>query len=259
MLRLLYLTADPQSTGPAYDDGLKSHRTPAMRSPILTLFVLTACGLASAQEFGHVVSSTPVVQQVAIPQQVCRQESVLVPQSQGGGAVIGAITGGAIGNSIGQGAGRALGTMIGIVGGAIVGDRIESHGGSQVQQVQRCSTHMALENRVLHYDVVYEYAGRQYAVRLAHDPGPTVLLQLRPVDTVAPPPIEPAPVMLEAPSITHIYSGVYYQPYLTYQAPAFIAITPRLYGRPSQADFGPRGFDRPRARHPGERHNHYGR
>ena len=230
-----------------------------MRSHILTLLSLTACGLASAQEFGHVVSSIPVVQQMVVPQQVCSQESVLVPQSHGGGAVIGALAGGAIGNSIGHGNGRTWSTMIGIVGGAMVGDRIESHGASQVHQAQRCSTHMVLENRVLHYDVVYTYAGRQYAVRLAHDPGPTVLLQVTPVDAVVPAPVAPAPAMVQqAPAMSHIHSGVYYQPFVTVQAPAFIAVVPLLHGRAGRTDFAPHRFERPRVRHAGTRRPHHG-
>lgn len=219
---------------------------------ILTLLGLSACGLACAQEVGTVVSSTPVIQQVAVPQQVCSQESVLVPQSYGGGgAVLGAIAGGAIGNAIGHGGGRALGTMIGIVGGAVVGDRIESHGGSQLQQVQHCTTRMVLENRVLHYDVVYTYAGRQYAVQLARDPGPTVLLQIMPVDAVTPPPIALAPPMLEAPAITRIDFGVQYVPFMAYQAPIFIAPPLRTYGHARHPNYAPHRSGRHQDRHPG--------
>ena len=41
----------------------------------------------------------------------------------------------------------------------------------------QCSTQTIYENRVAGYKVIYEYAGKQYAVQLPQDPGPT--LQLR--------------------------------------------------------------------------------
>lgn len=37
------------------------------------------------------------------------------------------------------------------------------------------------ENRTVAYNVVYEYAGKQYAVQMPNDPGPSIQLQLTPV------------------------------------------------------------------------------
>ena len=68
-------------------------------------------GSASAEEVGRVISSTPVVQQVAVPRQVCSDQPMAVQQpNSGAGAVVGGIAGGALGNTIGHGSGRAAAT-----------------------------------------------------------------------------------------------------------------------------------------------------
>jgi uncharacterized protein YcfJ len=151
---------------------------------------------AGAQELGRVISSTPVVQQVATQRQVCDQPAVVQPPSSGGGALIGAVVGGLLGNTIGHGGGRAVATGVGVVTGAAVGDQIERR---PYQYPPACSTQTTYENRTVGYDVQYEYAGRQYATRLPYDPGQTIRLQVSPApDTsgqgVAPPVSQAAPV-----------------------------------------------------------------
>ncbi|MDP3136689.1 MAG: hypothetical protein Q8N17_10210 [Burkholderiaceae bacterium] len=143
---------------------------------------------AHSEELGRVISSTPVMQQVAVPQQVCGTEQVIVNQpSSGAGALIGGIAGGAMGNAVGAGAGRAAATMIGILGGAVVGDRIEGSSGGQVQQVQRCSVQTSYENRTVGYNVTYEYAGKQYSAQMPNDPGQYLRIQVTPVGMVPSP------------------------------------------------------------------------
>ncbi len=93
---------------------------------------------------------------------------------------MGAIAGGAMGNAIGDGSGRALATVIGIMGGAMVGDRIEGPSGAFAQNQTQCTTQNVYENRLVGYNVVYEYAGKQYTVQLPQDPGPTIPLQITP-------------------------------------------------------------------------------
>jgi len=144
-------------------------------TPWLALMALTCTTLAPAhaqQERGRVLSVTPVTEQVAIPQEVCNNETVYTEgrATSGAGAVIGAIAGGAAGNSIGKGSGRAAATAVGIIGGALLGNSIES-GQPGTQNVRRCTTHTYYENRMLGYDVLYEYGGRQYSTRTLHDPG----------------------------------------------------------------------------------------
>jgi uncharacterized protein YcfJ len=148
-------------------------------------------GVAQAQaEYGRVLSSTPVIQQVAVPRQVCSQQQVVTEQpTSGAGGVMGAIAGGALGSQIGGGSGRGVATVLGVLGGAVMGDRIEGGGTAHYQTVQNCTTQTYYENRAVSYNVIYEYAGRQYQVNLPHDPGPSVQLQITPV---AAPPVQPA-------------------------------------------------------------------
>jgi uncharacterized protein YcfJ len=159
----------------------------AARLVALATLVTLGSSQAQADEFGKVISSTPIIQQVAVPRQVCSNEQVVTPgQKSGAGAAMGAIAGGAVGNSMGQGSGRAAATMLGIFGGAILGDKIEGPGQAEVRNVQNCTQQMFYENRTMAYNVVYEFAGKQYSVQMPTDPGPTVRLQVTPV---APPPV----------------------------------------------------------------------
>lgn len=148
---------------------------------------LAAASGAQAQEVGRVISSTPVIQQVAVPRQVCGPQAVAVPQHQGpgAGAAIGAIAGGLLGNTIGHGGGRAAATVLGVLGGAVVGDRVEG-GGYPPQYVQHCSIQTSYENRAVAYNVTYEYAGRTYTAQMPQDPGPTVWLQVSPMAVQGP-------------------------------------------------------------------------
>jgi uncharacterized protein YcfJ len=146
------------------------------------LMTVLACVSVQAQEVGRVISSTPIIQQVAVPRQVCNNQQVVTEgQKSGAGAAMGAIAGGALGNQIGNGSGRALATMAGIFGGAIMGDKIEGGGAPEVRNVQNCSQQMFYENRTMAYNVVYEFAGKQYTVQMPQDPGPTVRLQITPM------------------------------------------------------------------------------
>ena len=178
---------------------------------------------AQAQDIlARVISSTPVIQQVAVPRQVCSTASVVseAPNS-GAGAVMGAIAGGAMGNAVGNGSGRALATMIGLVGGAVVGNNVEGPR-SQMQNVQQCGTQTSYENRTLHYDVVYEYADKRYNIQMPNDPGQYVRLQVTPVGTVPP----------AAPTQTY---QQYQQPNVVYSQPTTVYVQPAptvVYAQP---------------------------
>jgi uncharacterized protein YcfJ len=179
-------------------------------SSLAALAAFTATPASAMDILARVISSTPVVQQVAVPRQVCNNQQYITeaPRS-GGGAVLGALAGGAAGNAIGDGGGRALATMIGLVGGAIVGDRIEGGGRQEVQNVQQCTTQTAYENRPSHYNVVYEYQGTQYSTQMANDPGLYVRLQVTPVGGAAP--------VQQGQSATQPAPQAYQQPQPTYQ------------------------------------------
>jgi uncharacterized protein YcfJ len=199
----------------------------------LTLLMAAALGpsLASAQaapgaEMGRVLSSIPVIQQTAVPRQVCVDEQVSVPgQKSGAGAVMGGLAGGAIGNQIGDGSGRAVATLLGLVGGAVLGNRIEGDGAPQTQTMQRCSTQTFYENRTVGYNVTYEYAGKQYTVQMPQDPGQWVRLQVTPMapaPTYNPPATQYPPPQYPAPQ----------QPYPSYQPPVYTA--PQSWVVPAQ-------------------------
>lgn len=206
-------------------------------------------GVAGAEEVGRVISSTPVVQQVAVPRQVCNNQPMVVQQpNSGAGAVMGGIAGGAMGNAIGSGSGRAAATVIGLVGGALLGNNIEGSG-QYVQNVPQCSTQAHYENRTVAYNVVYEYGGKEYNVQMPQDPGPTIRLQLTPVGSNAAPdgdspqsagahpPGTPLGVIVGQPNVAYsgAYPGTYPAPYTgAYPSayPAYPMVHPAYYPRP---------------------------
>ena len=225
-------------------------------STVVCAFSALAALPVLAQEQGRVISVQPVVQQVAVPRQVCTTEQQAVPNGKSGaGAVMGALAGGGLGNAAGQGSGKAALTMIGVIGGAILGDKIEG-GGTQVQNVQRCTTQSFYESRPTAYNVVYEFNGKQYSVQMPNDPGPTVQLQVTPVGAGAPPPqtfsqpqVQPVyqPISQPAPAVIQqapVYAPVSYaapvvvSPAVVYSAPAVVyAAAPVYYARPYYPPF----------------------
>ncbi len=202
-----------------------------MKKLLVLSSVAAASGLfavnASAMDIlARVISSTPVVQQVSVPQQVCSTQP-MIPQAppSGAGAVLGALAGGAMGNAIGDGGGRALATMIGLAGGALVGNNIEGNR-NQVQNVQQCGTQTTYENRTTHYNVVYEYADKQYTIQMPNDPGAYVRLQVSPVGAM------PAPQASVQPGFTQPQPAqpVYGQP--VYSQPVYSQPVQPVYAQP---------------------------
>jgi uncharacterized protein YcfJ len=120
----------------------------------------------------RVLSAVPVREAVSTaPRQDCWTE-----YSQGGGnravgAVIGGIAGGLIGHQIGSGSGNTAATIAGTLGGAAVGNEVARRN-SDPRAVERCRTVADDEDRVVAYDVVYRYQGREFSTRLPYDPGP---------------------------------------------------------------------------------------
>lgn len=163
-----------------------------MKKLTLTTLLCIAAAAAQAQEVGQVISRTAVYQQVAVPRQTCVQSAPQAPtQTSGGGAIIGAIAGGVIGSQLGGRDSQGLATMVGVIGGALLGNKVESQG-TPPQPETTCTTQTAYENRLIGYNVVYEYAGKQYNVQLPQDPGPTIALQVTPM----------SPTRSEAPATT---------------------------------------------------------
>ena len=195
-----------------------------MKKVALPLLLVLGSGLSVAQEVGRVISSTPVIQQIGVPRQVCTTQQVTSPGAKSGaGAAMGAIAGGAIGNNIGDGAGRAVATMLGLVGGAILGDRIEGAPAAQVQNVQSCSTQTFYENRTVSYNVVYEFNGKQYTVSMPQDPGPFVKLQVTPIS---------AATTVPAPTANYVQPAVIAQEVIVVERPSDVVAQRNHYARP---------------------------
>ncbi|MDB5892222.1 MAG: 17 kDa surface antigen [Polaromonas sp.] len=235
------------------------------------LFLVSAVAVSGLASFSasatdimaRVISSTPVVQQVAVPRQVCSNQAVVseAPRS-GAGALLGAVAGGAAGNAIGNGGGRAVATILGVVGGAMLGNNIEGSN-SQVQNVQQCSTQTYYENRATYYNVVYEYQGTQYNVQMQNDPGQYVRLQVTPVGTMnqAPqqqpqtyaPPVQPL-TYYQQPAPQAYVQPAYVQP--VYVQPAAYVQAPAYYSRPYIAPIG-LSLNLGYSRGYGHRHGHW--
>jgi uncharacterized protein YcfJ len=140
-------------------------------------------GSDNGAKYARVVSVDPVHD--TGPRQVCHDVTVThtaPPKDQHRilGTAIGAVAGGLLGNQVGGGRGRSLATVAGAVGGGYAGNRIEAdHQHGQVtQSVQRrCSTVTEPSDRVVAYDVRYEYKGVTRTVRMDHDPGDRVQVQ----------------------------------------------------------------------------------
>lgn len=209
------------------------------QSLVFAALGLTAFGVA-AQEVGNVVSRTPIVQQVAVPRQVCHNQPMVVQnQPTGAGSIIGAIAGAAIGSQIGGGSGRGAGLAVGALGGALVGNSVESQG-AHVQNVAQCTTQTSYENRTVAWNVTYEYGGRQHTVQMPYDPGPTIRLNVTPVGgasdyrqpyaaspgyqggpvVVAPPMQEPEQPQAQAQGSVQLQQPQY-QPYPQYVQPGY--------------------------------------
>lgn len=193
--------------------------------------LLGGAGLANAAEYANVISATPVTGSVPVPRQACADgERIVQQQPSGAGAVIGAIVGGVVGNQFGHGVGRAAATGLGVVAGSAIGNQAEANAnGATAVPVRDCRTVTQYENRVVGYDVVYEYNGQRYTTRTASDPGRQLAIDVRPtgdvpVDRAGP----PATYADAAPAYAapgYAAPPAYYAPAPVYYAPA-----PYYYG-----------------------------
>jgi len=153
-----------------------------MKKSLVVMAAMAVVGIVHADDFARVVASTPVMEQVAVPRQVCQQQEVQAPASKSGlGAILGGVAGAALGNQVGRGGGRTVATAVGAIGGAVLGNNIEGTGPGQVQTVQNCHTETTYENRIKGYDVRYDYAGREYTVQMPYDPGSRLKVRVVPV------------------------------------------------------------------------------
>ena len=159
---------------------------------VLSLFLLSSVApmaLASSVVFEEavVLSAVPVFEQVSIqtPSRTCWVERVAVRRNtdHGVGLVVGGVVGGAIGHAVGhKKRNKQVGAILGSVLGATVGNAMAKnrHQKPRYEDREVCETHHTarVEERLLGYDVAYEYNGHVYNVRMGSDPGAQVRLRV---------------------------------------------------------------------------------
>lgn len=150
---------------------------------------------APSAKYAKVVSVTPVRRTAKVPKQVCRDESVAqttAPRDEHNlvGTAIGAVAGGLLGNQVGGGKGKTLATVAGAVGGGYAGNRIEEnrHQANTTSSVQQhCETvETDGASKIVGYDVSYIYNGVTRTMRMDHDPGDRVQVQVKENVTAVP-------------------------------------------------------------------------
>ena len=202
----------------------------------LAAAALAAAASASAAEYGHVISATPILA-ATDGQRIACDERYVQQRPSGGGALLGALIGGVVGNQIGHGFGRAAATGIGAVAGAAIGNHAETGG----HPGRDCRT-VGYENRVVGYDLVYEYRGQRYTTRTARDPGPRLAIDDRMAGGAVPPAsgygAYDGGYAESAPNDIDPYQG-YEDPRSSYYAPAPAYSQPRPYYAPAPIHYAP--------------------
>lgn len=133
--------------------------------------VLSQVSFAQAQDSAQVLRTEPVIDRVAVQNQLCDQPAPVQQENGIGGAILGGLGGAVVGSRFGKGHGQDALTVAGAVGGAILGDRIQNGGGAAQPA---CRTVTTYQDRPNGYRVTFRYAGRDYTQVLPNDPGPTV-------------------------------------------------------------------------------------
>lgn len=150
-------------------------------------------GAASHYETASVIDAIPVYEKVryAVPVEDCRAETVRLPQYHASGTapIVGAMIGGALGNAVGhKKRNKQVGAVLGAVLGASIANDIRrnSSAASPVRYGTRnfCDRHTEYRNedRLVGYDVTYEYAGRTYSTRMKRHPGDDVRIRVTPIE-----------------------------------------------------------------------------
>lgn len=161
---------------------------------MMAVSVLVPISVSAQVEYAYadVIETRPIIQVVEIssPRQQCWEEEYVVDRRYGGSesntpAIIATILGGAIGNAVGHNkSNKQVGTVVGAVLGHSIGrDIIRRNTGSvvrEVETVERCETvyEQHQEERIVGYQVTYNYNGRDYSVRTNTDPGDQIQVRV---------------------------------------------------------------------------------
>ncbi len=154
--------------------------------------VSTAVGQTSYESVA-VLSSVPIYQQTRVetPQERCIEERVARTDRRSSASqsatpvIVSTIIGGALGNAVGTNkSSRRVGAVLGAVLGNSVGKDLTRHrsgaNASYYETIERCDTVFVAhtEERLVGYDVEYEYLGQRYTVRTQENPGATLQLRI---------------------------------------------------------------------------------
>ena len=153
-------------------------------------FTLPAWAYTEGARFAwaNVVAAEPVRQIVRIPvrEEVCWDEQVYHEVSARRSAtpkIFGAIIGGVIGNQFGGGSGRDIMTAAGAALGASVAadqQRLNHPNRFYTSTERRCemNTEWRREERIIGWDVTYEYQGDTYQARMQEAPGDRIRIRV---------------------------------------------------------------------------------
>jgi uncharacterized protein YcfJ len=138
--------------------------------------------------WADVIQAVPVRQQVRIPveERNCWDEEVyheVAARRSATPRIFGAILGGVIGNQFGGGSGRDLMTVAGAaLGSSVAADQQRKQNPDRYYATtqRRCSTgtRWQTEERIIGWDVTYEYQGEVYQARLQDAPGDRIRIRV---------------------------------------------------------------------------------
>ncbi len=164
-----------------------------MNKILMTALIITLPMAATASRYnnnvsyGQVIEAVPIYQNVSIPEerQVCdrRRHDNYHNQRKNnktGSTLLGGIIGGAIGNKFGRGRGRDASTALGVLIGASIGANKQN---SNQRNSCYIETYYHNEQRMVGYDVTYEYKGEMYQTQMQDHPGDRVRLRVN-VDVI---------------------------------------------------------------------------
>lgn len=194
-----------------------NRKTTSLALAFIATLSATALAAESFTDRARVVSVLPIHERIPVSREECwndrqrgYEERRVVRRDTGApigaGTVLGAVVGGVIGHQMG-GSDRArdAATVGGAVVGGIVGNQIERDGAPSSRErvvevervpvernVERCRTVQETREATIGYDVVYEYAGREFTTRLDRDPGRNLRVRVEVIPVEGEPP-RPAP------------------------------------------------------------------
>jgi uncharacterized protein YcfJ len=131
-------------------------------------------------QYARVISAYPVYERISLrrPVESCHFETYETHhQGSPGGIIVGGLIGATIGNGLSHGQGPA--TIMGQIVGEAIGSEVTRNNHRVVYHEEKvCSTdyHRQYEERLVGYDVRYDYQGRIYQTRTKHHPGESIAL-----------------------------------------------------------------------------------